>query len=78
MKSDSKHIYNVTKGFCFKSMLNHSLQKHTKCNNLDKKYKNIYLEHQISIFEWFLKKIMKTGVMAAENTAINYILKYIS
>ncbi len=44
----------------------------------------MFLEHQISILEWFLKDhvTLKTGVMAAENsvvviTRINYILKYI-
>ncbi len=42
----------------------------------------MFLEHQISILQWFLKYhvTLKTEVMAAENfaiTGINYILKYI-
>ncbi len=39
----------------------------------------IIIEHQISILELFLKDhvMLKTGVMAAENLGINYILKYI-
>ncbi len=41
----------------------------------------MFLEHQISILEWFLKDRV-TGVIAAENSAllteINYILIYIN
>ncbi len=43
----------------------------------------MFLEHQISILEWFLKDhvTLKTGEMADENSAviieINYIWQYI-
>ncbi len=36
------------------------------------KNKEMFLEHQINILEWFLKDhvTLKTGIMAAENSAL--------
>ncbi len=38
----------------------------------------MFLKHQISILEWFLKDhvTLKSGVMATENSGENNILKY--
>ncbi len=37
----------------------------------------MFLKHQISILEWFLKDTGEDWSNDAENSGINYILKYI-
>ncbi len=58
------------------SFLKNFIQGYFRCfKGVQSKYtdnENFFLDHQISILEWFLKDhvALKTGVMPAENSAL--------